>query len=81
MRTPSSTLAVLWDESHLWGLLLHRALQAMGAPVAYHFTTRPEFGILGDNGATPTIPNRPSSARATSSTPATTSAPTRTSSE
>jgi len=32
MRTPSSTLAVLWDESHLWGLLLHRALSAMHAP-------------------------------------------------
>jgi glutamine amidotransferase-like uncharacterized protein len=32
MRTPSSPLAVLWDESHLWGLLLHRALSAMNAP-------------------------------------------------
>ncbi len=32
MRTPSSTLAVLWDESHLWGLLLHRALSALDAP-------------------------------------------------
>ncbi len=32
MSTHSRSLAVLWDESHLWGLLLHRALTAMGAP-------------------------------------------------
>lgn len=31
MRTPP-VLAVMWDESHLWGLLLHHALKAMRAP-------------------------------------------------
>lgn len=30
-------------------------VDAMGAPVAYHFTTCPEFGIVGDYGAVQTI--------------------------
>lgn len=29
----SATYALLWDESHLWGILLHRAIQALGLPV------------------------------------------------
>ncbi len=32
MNRHPAHLAVLWDESHLWGLLLHRALQALDAP-------------------------------------------------
>jgi hypothetical protein len=32
MLNLSAPLAVLWDESHLWGLLLIRALRAMDAP-------------------------------------------------
>jgi hypothetical protein len=48
MRTPSFTLALMWDESHLWGLLLHRALQAMGAPVALVRAGQVGSGILRD---------------------------------
>jgi len=29
---PRATIALLWDHSHLWGLLLHRALAASGLP-------------------------------------------------
>ena len=34
MRRQPSALLLLWDESHLWGLLLLRALSALNAPVA-----------------------------------------------
>ncbi len=33
MRRHSSPLLLLWDESHLWGLLLIRAMKALHAPV------------------------------------------------
>jgi hypothetical protein len=33
MRTTPPSLALFWDESHLWGVLLRRALLAMNAPV------------------------------------------------
>jgi len=29
---PVATIALLWDHSHLWGLLLHRALSFFGLP-------------------------------------------------
>ncbi|MDQ7831799.1 MAG: hypothetical protein RDU30_08705 [Desulfovibrionaceae bacterium] len=29
---PAATIALLWDHSHLWGLLLHRALSFFGLP-------------------------------------------------
>ncbi len=33
MHQHTAPVALLWDESHLWGLLLHRALKALGAPL------------------------------------------------
>ncbi|GAB6110737.1 BPL-N domain-containing protein [Desulfomicrobium salsuginis] len=46
MRTPSSTLAVLWDESHLWGLLLHRALSALEASFTLVRANEVRSGLL-----------------------------------
>jgi hypothetical protein len=46
MHQHTAPVALLWDESHLWGLLLHRALQALGAPVTLLKADRSAQGSL-----------------------------------
>jgi len=48
MRKDLTPLAVMWDESHLWGLLLLRALHAMGAPATLLKSGQIRGGALRD---------------------------------
>lgn len=48
MHQHTAPLALLWDESHLWGLLLHRALVALGAPLTLVKAEQVGAGILRD---------------------------------
>ncbi|NCC95090.1 MAG: biotin--protein ligase, partial [Opitutae bacterium] len=50
-------LVLLWDESHLWVLLLHRALKALHAPVTLLKAEQVRAGALrGLEGATLLVP-------------------------
>lgn len=46
MPTTTGTTALLWDESHLWGLLLLRALQAMNVPTTVIRAEQVRAGVL-----------------------------------
>ena len=46
MHQHTAPVALLWDESHLWGLLLHRALKALGAPLTLIKADQVGAGVL-----------------------------------
>jgi hypothetical protein len=48
MHAHRPPLALLWDESHLWGLLLHRALKALHVPVTLLKAEQIRAGALRD---------------------------------
>jgi len=48
MHQHTAPVALLWDESHLWGLLLHRALKALRAPLTLLKAEQIGAGVLRD---------------------------------
>lgn len=48
MHTTTPSVFLLWDESHLWGILLHRALQALGVPTRCVKAKHIRAGLLND---------------------------------